>query len=54
MGIDWNFAGQVGGVGFLMVFFLLVILAVAIWLTGLMVRKTSTTKNKPDNTQKGA
>ena len=54
MGVDWGFAGQVGVVGFMMVFALLVILAAVISLTGLVVSKTSTTKNKTDNTQKGA
>lgn len=54
MGTDWGFAGQVGVVGFVMVFFLLVILAVVIWLTGLVVTKSSTGKDKTDNTQKGA
>jgi len=44
MGVDWGFAGQVGGVGFGMVFALLIILAVVIWLTGLVVTKTSTGK----------
>ena len=58
MGVDWGFAGQVGGVGFGMVFALLVILAVVIWLTGIAVTKKSTanneTENETDNTKKGA
>ena len=54
MGLDWGFAGQVGVVGFVMVFALLVILAVVIWLTGLVVRKSSTDKDKTDNMEKGA
>ena len=55
MGVDWGFAGQVGGMGFGMVFALLVILAVVIWLTGLVIIKTNTSKEKPDNNkQKGA
>ena len=54
MAIDWGFAGQVGGVGFGMVFALLVILAVVIWLTGLLVNKISTDRNKTDSTKKGA
>ena len=54
MGIDWSFAGQVGGVGFGMVFALLVILAVVIWLTGIVVSKTGAGKDKTDNAQKGA
>ena len=54
MGVDWAFAGQVGGVGFGMVFGLLIILAICIWLTGLVVNKTSAAKNKTDDTKKGA
>jgi len=54
MGVDWGFAGQVGGVGFGMVFVLLVILAIVIWLTGIVVNKTTSGKDKTDNTQKGA
>jgi len=49
MGVDWGFAGQVGGVGFGMVFALLVILAVVIWLTGIIVNKASIDKNESDN-----
>ena len=54
MGVDWGFAGQVGGMGFGMVFVLLIILAIVIWLTGIVVIKTSTDKDKTDNVQKGA
>jgi len=54
MGIDWGFAGLVGGVGFGMVFVLLIILAGVIWLTGLVIRKSSTDKKETDSTQKGA
>jgi len=54
MGIDWGFAGQVGGMGFGMVFLLLIILAVVIWLTGLVIIKTNTGKEKTDNKEKGA
>ena len=53
MGIDWGFAGQVGGIGFGMVFALLVILAVVIWLTGLVVNRISTDKKKTNNMKKG-
>jgi Na+-transporting methylmalonyl-CoA/oxaloacetate decarboxylase gamma subunit len=37
MAIDWGLAGQIGGVGFGMVFALLIVLAVVVWLTGLAV-----------------
>ena len=54
MGIDWGFAGQVGGVGFGMVFLLLVILAVVIWLTGLVLSKIGTGKAEASNKKKGS
>ena len=50
MEVDWGFAGQVGGMGFGMVFFLLIILAIIVWLTGLVVNKLSAEKN--ENTEK--
>ena len=53
MGVDWGFAGQVGGVGFGMVFALLIILAIVIWITGLLVNKTTSDKNKTEKTAKG-
>lgn len=54
MAIDWGFAGLVGGMGFGMVFALLIILAIVIWLTGRLVNRTGGTKNKGDENQKGA
>jgi len=54
MGVDWGFAGQVGGVGFGMVFALLVILTVVIRITGMVVNKSSTDKDKTGTTKKGA
>ena len=53
MGVDWGFAGQVGGMGFGMVFALLVILAVVIWLTGMALGKISTGKSETDSQKKG-
>lgn len=53
MGVDWGFAGQIGGVGFGMVFALLIILAVVIWLTGLVVTKTSTGKAETGDKKEG-
>ncbi len=44
MGIDWGLAVQIGGVGFGMVFALLIVLAVVVWLTGLVITKNSTGK----------
>jgi Na+-transporting methylmalonyl-CoA/oxaloacetate decarboxylase gamma subunit len=54
MGVDWGFAGQVGGAGFGMVFALLIILAVAIWLTGRLVNRNRNTEEENDDNQKGA
>ena len=53
MVVDWGFAGQVGGVGFGMVFALLIILALVIWLTGLLVNKARRDRNESDDNQKG-
>jgi len=53
MTVDWGFAGQVGGVGFGMVFALLVILALVIWLTGLVITKTSTGKTETGDKKGG-
>ena len=52
MAIPWAQAVQVGCVGFGTVFALLVILAVVIWLVGLITTRTS--KQKSDNSEKGA
>jgi len=54
VGVDWGFAGQVGGTGFGMVFVLLIILAAVIWLTGRLVNRTGSGNNKNDDNQKGA
>ena len=47
MTVDWGFAGQIGGMGFGIVFAVLIILAVAIWLTGLVTSKIGTSKDEP-------
>ena len=55
MAVDWGFAGQIGGMGFGTVFAVLIILAVAIWLTGLVIGKIGTSKAEAgDNKKKGA
>ena len=40
MAIEWTWAqaGQIGGIGFGLVFLVLIILAVAIWVVGLLTR----------------
>ncbi len=39
--VDWGQAGQIGGVGFGLVFVILIILAVVIWLVGVVVARIS-------------
>ncbi|MFC1908593.1 OadG family protein [Chloroflexota bacterium] len=51
MGVDWGFSGLVGGVGFSMVFALLIILAVVIWLTGRIVNRTSSVRDENESTK---
>ena len=51
--VDWGQAWQVGGIGFATVFVLLIILAVVIWLTGLVLGKISMGKSKTDDENRG-
>ena len=53
MAVDWSFAGQIGGIGFGFVFAVLIILALAIWLTGLVLSKIGTGKAEADDKKKG-
>ena len=53
MAIPWGQAIQVGGVGFGMVFLLLIILAVVISLTGLVLNKISAAKSETGDEEKG-
>jgi len=53
MGVDWGFAGQIGGFGFSLVFLVLIILAVAIWLVGLVLRKIGTSEAETSDKKKG-
>jgi Na+-transporting methylmalonyl-CoA/oxaloacetate decarboxylase gamma subunit len=46
MPIDWGFAGRIGGVGFSLVFAVLIILALAIWVVGLVVSKNGKASDK--------
>ena len=49
MAVDWGQAFQIGGIGFGAVFLVLIILAVAIWLIGLVVSKVSAGKGEAEN-----
>ena len=53
MAVDWGFAGQVGGFGFGLVFLVLIILAVVIWVVGLILRKTGAGKAEAEDKEKG-
>jgi sodium pump decarboxylase gamma subunit len=45
--IDWGQAVQIGLVGFSVVFLVLVILAVAMWLTGKIIGRLEKNKQQP-------
>ncbi len=53
MEVPWGEALQVGGVGFGLVFAVLIILALAIWLTGLMLGKIGSGKAEAGDKKKG-
>jgi len=53
MAVDWGFAGQVGGFGFGLVFLVLIILAVVIWVVGLILRKIGAGKAEAEDKEKG-
>ena len=53
MAVDLGFAGQIGGIGFSLVFLVLIILAVAIWVVGFVVSKTTTDKGEASDKKKG-
>ncbi|MFC2008313.1 OadG family protein [Chloroflexota bacterium] len=53
MPVDWGFAAQIGGIGFSLVFLVLIILAVAIWLVGIVLRKVSPPDSKASDKKKG-
>ena len=53
MAVDWGFAGQIGGFGFGLVFAVLIILAVAIWVAGIVIKKISTGKGETEDKEKG-
>ena len=53
MELDWGYAGQVGGIGFGVVFLLLIILMVVVMLTGTILKKIEARKNQPAGEEKG-
>ena len=54
MAIDWGFAGQIGGVGFGTVFIVLLLLAAAVWIVGLVTRKMASPEDDTNAKKKGA
>jgi len=53
MEIPWGEASQVGGISFGTVFLLLVILAVIIWLGGVVINRINSRKGETDSEKKG-
>ncbi len=49
MGVDWGLAGQIGGIGFGLVFVVLTVLALAIWLVGLVLSKIGSGRGETGN-----
>ena len=57
MGIDWGLAAQISGFGFVLVFAVLIMLALAIWLVGVIVGRVATSKaegGKKENEELGS
>jgi len=52
--IDWALASKIGGIGFSMVFVVLIILAIVLWLVGLVFKKIGSGEEKAGDTKKGA
>ena len=51
--VNWGQAGQIGGVGFGLVFAILIILAIAIWLVGLVLSKIKPSEGVTGDKKKG-
>lgn len=51
--IEWGLVAKIAGGGFGLVFFILAILALVAWLTGLGVRKFSKTDSKDEERKRG-
>ncbi len=49
MDVDWGLAGQIGGIGFGLVFVVLTALALAIWLVGFVLGKIGSGKGETGN-----
>ncbi|MEE8194650.1 MAG: OadG family protein [Dehalococcoidales bacterium] len=53
MEVDWARAWQIGGIGFGLVFAVLVILALTMWLTGLVLNRIGTGADNGQENQGG-
>ncbi len=53
MAIDWAQAWQIGGIGFGLVFSVLVILALTMWLTGVLLRKIDAGRGEAGDKDRG-
>lgn len=53
MAVNWGFAGQIGGVSFGLVFAILIILALAIWIIGLIINKIGANKAEASDKKEG-
>lgn len=53
MAVDWGQALNVGVKGFSVVVVVLIILALAVFLVGLAIKRSVAKKDKADSTQKG-
>jgi Na+-transporting methylmalonyl-CoA/oxaloacetate decarboxylase gamma subunit len=54
MPIDWDFAIEVGGIGFGIVFGVLILLAILTKLLGVVVGRIEAGRQETDDNQKGA
>ena len=53
MAVDWAQAWQIGGIGFGLVFTVLVILALVMWLTGILLRKIGAGRDEAGDKNRG-
>jgi Na+-transporting methylmalonyl-CoA/oxaloacetate decarboxylase gamma subunit len=53
MAVDWGQALQIGGIGFGLVFVILIILALTVWLAGLRLGKIGTDKGEVSDKKRG-
>lgn len=53
MAVDWAQAWQIGGIGFGLVFTVLVILALTMWLTGILLRKIGAGRDEVGDKDRG-